>query len=206
VPSLLLPAGVAVVAAALALPASRVLAEPSATPSAGRIVLTGEVQRGISFEKPLPGGLALRLQPDTAGGWLIWIGDPAHPNEDYGRVVTPPYRGVNDRDIQGWHFRNTDNTGPNDGSVNAPQRVRQFEFVADRASFEAAGRALDCMLWPCADMSRERAEAVRAGVERGRGKLTITDLKLGNLLIGKHASVERMKFQVELWLPKAAAR
>jgi hypothetical protein len=35
---------------------------------------------------------------------------------------------VNPRDIDGWHFRNANNTGPNDGSVNAPSGRREFIF------------------------------------------------------------------------------
>ena len=45
------------------------------------------------------------------------------------RGLTPPWHLVpNPRYVEGWHFRNASNTGPNDGSVNAPQETREFIF------------------------------------------------------------------------------
>lgn len=42
--------------------------------------------------------------------------------------MTPPLRGPNATDIQGSHFRNADNTGPNRGELNLPGKVRRFIF------------------------------------------------------------------------------
>lgn len=61
-------------------------------------------------------------------GWSIRVYD----REPIGDAVdltamTPPLRHApNPRDIEGWHFRNADNTAPNTGDVNAPQRLRGF--------------------------------------------------------------------------------
>ncbi|KMK65341.1 hypothetical protein [Puniceibacterium sp. IMCC21224] len=47
-------------------------------------------------------------------------------------VFAAPLRPVeiNPLNIAGWHFRNRDNTGPNNGDVNAPQHQRRFVFGA----------------------------------------------------------------------------
>ncbi len=45
-------------------------------------------------------------------------------------MFAAPLRPVetNPLNIAGWHFRNTDNSGPNVGDVNAPQQERRFTF------------------------------------------------------------------------------
>jgi hypothetical protein len=50
-----------------------------------------------------------------------------------GRGYIPP------REIDGWHFRNADNTGPNTGDINAPQRERQFSFLLPGDTDVASG-------------------------------------------------------------------
>ena len=69
---------------------------------------------------------------------------------DYAAVVTPPYRGVNQLQLYGWHFRNADNSGPNAAgpkNLNAPQELRSFRFVLSREDFEDAAGALARLLW-----------------------------------------------------------
>lgn len=64
----------------------------------------------------------------TEEGWVVRLFDHAQIGlaADL-TALTPPYYGEpNPRDLFGWHFRNADNTGPNDGSVNAPQELRAF--------------------------------------------------------------------------------
>jgi hypothetical protein len=150
-------------------------------------------------------GLEFRLHP-IEFGWLIWVGDPTRPDDNYAAIVTPPYRGPNERVIEGWHFRNSDNMGPNEpGSknLNVPQERRSFRFVITRAAYESARAALEIMLWPS---GRTEAEIEAAGerwdsVPTASGELTISELELGNLVPGKEAWIERMAFTLVLRYP-----
>jgi hypothetical protein len=89
--------------------------------------IRGSVSRGESFSQTTPYGWILRLVPDPHG-WFLQVTTEGRENEDLSRL-TPPWHFVpNAREIEGWHFRKADNTAPNDGSVNAPQQVREFIF------------------------------------------------------------------------------
>jgi hypothetical protein len=176
----------------------------------GPFALTGTVSRGGIFEQPLRGGLLFRLAPG-AHGWMIWVGDPARPEENYAAVATPPYRGPNPIYIEGWHFRNVDNTGPNTAgpkNLNVPQHVRAFAFVRDRASFLAARDALGITMWPGAHGADEVAAAreAHASVAIGAGQLEIVKLELGNLRAGERAWIERMDFRLTIDDAAAGAR
>lgn len=96
---------------------------------------TGEIVHGQRFERPIVDGLIFRLDPEpgAAGtGWMVRVIRLPEEDEDYAGVMTPPYRGVNHRFIEGWHFRNRENTGVNQSDVNAPQYDREFGFVLTR--------------------------------------------------------------------------
>lgn len=105
--------------------------------------------------------------------------------------MTPPFFGVNDRQIEGWHFRNQDNSGPNRpgvGNVNAPQHIRRFCFTLSAADYERA------LLWREARMASGPAAASDFDFATGTGILTITALTLGNLTPGERAWIEQMMF------------
>ena len=61
-------------------------------------------------------------------GWLLEVTSRDRHNEDLARLTPPWHFTPNPRQIDGWHFRNVENTGPHDGSVNAPQELREFVF------------------------------------------------------------------------------
>jgi hypothetical protein len=151
------------------------------------IIIRGEVKMGEAFEKAFGPGFHFRLEPDPHG-WLIVIRDE-RGNEDLSRL-TPPFHFVpNPREIEGWHFRNADNTGPNESgekNVNAPGLVREFIFSPE------VGRTIDYPPKP------EEIEKIK---HFGRGELTILDYKLGDLVSGKRARFEWMRFEVDLSLP-----
>lgn len=189
----------------LVLPAvPRPAAAAQCAADANEITIDGSVNRGGTFARPLPNGLAFQLRP-VLRGWLIWIGDPARPEDNYAAVATPPFHGPNPTLIQGWHFRNADNTGPNapgPKNVNAPQHSRHFRFVPDKARFDEAMEALGVALWPG---DRSPAEASAAGaayraIETAEGRLRITELELGNLVPAERAWIERMGFTLRLCL------
>lgn len=166
---------------------------------------SGEVLKGRSFEKQVRANLYFRLVPDELG-WSISVGSKAGENNFCG-VVTPPYRGVNGIYIEGWHFRNSDNSGPNEPgakNVTAPQRLRQFYFVLDDADYRKAFDALQILLWPYTYSKQQidEAENVHAKLPKGRGSLNIRDLKLNTLEPGKQAGIDQMTFDVELIVPR----
>lgn len=176
--------------------------------AADPLTLRGEVSRGETIVQPFEHHGAhyeFRLVP-AGGGWTIWIGDPGHRDRNYVAVATPPFHGVNPAVIQGWHFRNADNTGPNEpgnGNVNAPQKERSFTFVLDSAGYQAAREAMEILLWPHgrSESEIEEAEARLAKIPRADGVLWIEALELGNLIEGEQAHIERMAFRISLNLP-----
>ena len=146
-----------------------------------------------------------RLVP-SGGGWTIWIGDPQQRDHNYITTVTPPFRGINPAFIEGWHFRNKDNTGPNGpggGNVNAPQMERRFAFVRDGTGYQAAQEALGVLLWPDGRPEEDikKAEDRLAAVPRIEGVMWIEALELGNLVAGEKAHIERLAFRLRLELP-----
>jgi hypothetical protein len=149
--------------------------------------IRGEVKRGEAFEYAFGPRFYFRLEPDPHG-WLIVIRDE-RGNEDLSRL-TPPFHFVpNPREIEGWHFRNADNTGPNESgekNVNAPGLVREFIFSPE------VGRTIDYPPKP------EEIEKIK---HFGRGELRILDYKLGDLVSGKRARFEWMRFDVDLSWP-----
>jgi hypothetical protein len=93
--------------------------------------------------------------------------------------------------VEGWHFRNADNTGPNDGSVNAPQEERGSLFSPE------VGRSFDYPL--------TGPEAEELARQAGRGMLTIRNLVFGNLVPGEKAWIESMDFTIDLEWPTSWA-
>lgn len=164
--------------------------------------VSGEVLKGRSFEKQIEANLFFRLIPQELG-WTIFIGNKAGADNNFCAVVTPPYRGVNHLYIEGWHFRNEDNSGPNEvgpKNVNAPQEARHFYFVLNAADYHKAFDALQILLWPYTHPKQQInwAENVHAKLPKGSGTVTIRDLKLNTLEFGKQAGIDRMTFDVLL--------
>lgn len=188
-----------------------VVAAVAATTNQARadpLTFRGEVARGdtvVHRFKHDDTGLEFRLAPVTYG-WIIWIGDPKLPEQNYVTLATPPFRGISPAIIEGWHFRNADNTGPNlpgPGNVNAPRKERAFAFVLDPSGRREAAEALDIMLWP---NGRDEAAVIAAeerwrGVIKVEGRLRVEALELGNLVKEERAWIERMAFAVTIDLP-----
>ena len=95
------------------------LAACSHQPAPQNITFTGAVKAGERWEHQFGGQFIFALEP-LEFGWFVTVYERGR-KEDLARL-TPPFHFVpNPREVEGWHFRNEDNTGPNDGSVNAPQ-------------------------------------------------------------------------------------
>ena len=146
---------------------------------------SGEVHRGESFVYEVQNNLHFILKPNPLG-WEIVLKDPNRPEENLARL-TPPYHFVpNPRYLEGWHFRNADNTGPNaigEKNINAPQHQRQFIFSPK------VGQSID---YP------PTLTQVGQITQDGTGLLEILDMKLGNLRAGEKAWFEWIRFRVRL--------
>ncbi len=169
------------------------------------VKFSAEVKKGRSFERQIGTNLFFRLMPQELG-WTISVGSDTYRQNNFCGVVTPPYRGVNQIYIDGWHFRNADNSGPNEPgpkNVNAPQEVREFNFVLDEAGYGKAFEALQILLWQYSHSKQQinAAGEVHSKLAKGKGRLTIRNLQLNRLELGKRAGIDRMTFDVELTLP-----
>jgi len=157
-----------------------------------RMRFVGEVWAGQSFERPFGSGFAFRLEPSPFG-WTIRVRETGR-DEDLSRLTPPFHFSPNPRDLEGWHFRNSDNTGPNeagDRNVNAPGQLRDFIFSPE------VGRTIQ---GPGAT-SRATEQEVASVRAFGRGSLRILDFMLVDLDPGKKASMAWMRFEVDLSWP-----
>jgi hypothetical protein len=150
--------------------------------------IRGEVSRGNGFSRLTPAGWILRLVPGGEG-WFLQVTSKGREMEDLSRL-TPPWHFVpNAREIDGWHFRNADNTGPNDGSVNAPQELRDFIFSPE------VGRGIE---YNGSATTPEDVERVRSF---GRGWLFLESYRLTPPRQGERAAFESLKFSACLTWP-----
>jgi hypothetical protein len=166
---------------------------------------SGGVSQRRFFEKQIGTNLFFRLIPEELG-WALSVGDKTSPENNFASVVTPPYRGINAIHVEGWHFRNADNSGANQAganNVNAPQEVREFYFVLDGGDYRKAFDALQAMLWPHSFSQRQidQAQSAHGKLSKGHGKLTIRGLTLYSLEAGKQAGINSMTFDVAFDLP-----
>ena len=113
-------------------------------------------------------------------------------DEDLARLTPPWHFAPNPREIDGWHFRNAQNNGPNDGSVNAPRRFREFIF-SPRVGRDIQGP--DATTGPTV----EEDAAVRAF---GRGWLFIESYTLSPPRNGERAAFEALRFTACLTWPE----
>lgn len=181
---------VAFVAAGLAMQAAKApVCRPDGNRSAER--LQGAVSKGERFTRTTAAGWIVTLQPDQEG-WFLQVTIKGREAEDLARL-TPPWHFVpNAREIEGWHFRNADNTGPNEGSVNAPQELREFIFSPD------VGRGIE---YNGSGTTPDDVEKVRAF---GRGWLFIDAYTLTPPKRGERAAFERITFSACLTWPANA--
>ncbi len=163
---------------------------PRCEPELGRRAeqIRGEVSRGTRFEQLTPTGWILRLVP-VPEGWFLEVTRKDREGEDLSRL-TPPWHFVpNAREIEGWHFRNADNSGPNEGSVNAPGEMREFIFSPQ------VGREIE---YNGGATSAEDVAKVRS---YGRGWFFIESYRLIPPRKGQRAAFESLKFSACLTSP-----
>ena len=104
-------------------------AEPVVTEDRSEVGFEAEISEAQRFEIPFGPGFLFILEPWPLG-WRIMV-KQENRDEDLSRL-TPPFHFVpNPREVEGWHFRNADNTGPNapgEKNVNAQGEGREFIF------------------------------------------------------------------------------
>ena len=140
---------------------------------------SGKLARGERLSRKMRGGWILNLTPDESG-WFISVGMKGREDEDISRI-TIPWHFMNARGLDGWHFRNAANTTPNDGSVNAPGRMREFIFSP------RVGRDLE----PGGTSGMAEVEAVAAF---GKGWVFLNDYALSPPKEGERASFTKIGF------------
>jgi len=172
---------------------------PSATPpacveEAGRRSewLHGAVERREQFSTTTGAGWVVRLEP-IEYGWMLRIATKDRATEDLSSL-TPPWHGVpNPRELEGWHFRNAGNTGPNDASVNAPGSLREFIFSP------LVGREIE---YSGGATSTSDVDRVRSF---GRGWLFLESYRLTPARSGGRAAFESLTFWACLTWPQKGA-
>lgn len=171
----------------------------SATSPLAPITFKGKVSRDQIFEEVISDTLLFRLNP-LKHGWEIWIGDKSETEHNFSGVATLPFRGINARYIEGWHFRNSDNSGENEAgekNVNAPQHERDFCFFLNETDYQIAYYYLNNQLLASAE-ERQEIEKMYSLLKPRAGMLRINDLKLGNMTVNEQAWIEDMSFEIEL--------
>ncbi len=160
--------------------------ECAPTDERSAVYLSREVAGDRDFREVLEGPRWTFALTRAPYGWNIQLFD--EDGLDLTQM-TPPLRGApNPRELYGWHFRNADNTGMNNGEVNAPQKLRLFGFdpaLSGTGGFKPSG-----------------PQGVDAENQPGRGALTIKDMGLADLEPGKKARMNYLKFSVCMTWPK----
>jgi len=160
------------------------------------IQFQGHITKGQQFQEDIGHGLVFQLTPDEDGWSIDIFPQGGHGANDYSLtdIATPPFHGITSVQLEGWHFRNARNTGPNDGSVNAPQEERDFQFVMNEADARTVADAID-------QYEEGKTPDFSPDVSFGHGKLVVRALTLGNLVPGLQAWIESMDFSVSLEFP-----
>lgn len=144
------------------------------------ISLIGAVEGGESWSRSLTESLVIEWLP-IRHGWRLRVGPAREELGDkleHNLVVYAPSHFVPPTAyVEGWHFRNRSNMGPNEGDVNAPQRVREVLLTYDKLGSEA-------------DRASWRHDAVV--------RLRIDELVLGALDRGERAVIDRMRFTMRV--------
>jgi hypothetical protein len=172
----------------------------AASPGRATAKFSGEVHEGKGFGRSFGPDFVFSLRPIEGAGWVIEIREKGR-DEDISRLTTP-FRGPNARYIEGWEFRNEGNTGPNNGSVNAPTELRRF-FFSPEVGRTIDGPGVHLFVEP-RDVTREMEEIGRVEAS-GRGELEIVDYRLADLAPGQRARMVWMRFRVCLSWPDAHA-
>jgi hypothetical protein len=160
--------------------------------------LHGEVHRTEKFEKEIGRRLVFRLAPGEFG-WDIEVG-PKDSADNFMDCVNEPLHGITPFQIEGWLFRNDDNTAPRKASEMLTPGIgekREFKFVLTAADEAKSCADVEKMEYNYDEKDPEHMAATkRFGMYAGGdGSVTITSMTLGNLKPGVQAWIESMQFE-----------
>lgn len=184
------------------LPASAADEKPLAT-------FSGHIIAGREARHALPqNGLELVLRPDDLGWQLMvlpkardCIRDCASEDGCYDMAsITLPLHGVNATQMEGWHLRNADNTGPNDGSINAPGDERDFIYALNCRD---QARIMQSYLCATSAVGAECEDV--DNIKVGRVHLTLTGYDLTSVQKGAQAAFTAIDYRVDVFAPKPLA-
>lgn len=141
-----------------------------------------------------PGHLPGAFPRPASWGWAVQVSSVGRDHEDLA-ALTPPFHFVpNPREIEGWHFRNADNTGPNDGSISAPSHLREFIFSP----------------WVGRGITYQGSATTDTDVRRvrwfGRGWVHLDDFELTPPRLGERAAFLWLRFSACLTWPTSYRR
>jgi hypothetical protein len=172
-------------------------AQPQSTQNLS-IRVHGEVHRAEKFEKEIGRGLVFRLAPSEFG-WDIEVG-PKDSTNNYMDCMNQPLHGITPYQIEGWLFRNDDNTAPRKPSDLLTPGIgekREFQFVLNATDETKSCADLEKMEYTCNEKDPEHIAATKrfGTYAGGDGSVTITSMTLGNLKPGQQAWIESMQFE-----------
>ena len=150
------------------------------------IEFSGIIKAGKRFEHPFGDRFVFALEPITYG-WEIRVYKKGQ-KEDLAEL-TLPLHGPNPTDIEGWHFRNEDNTdSSNMHSDLMSQDDREFIFSPEVGQTINAPESTN-------EITKDNIDRIEAF---GQGELKIKRLKLSPPKLHGTASIEQMNFDCKL--------
>ncbi len=148
------------------------------------VQFSGSVKAGQRFEHPFGDRFIFALEP-IQYGWEISVYEKGR-KEDLAEL-TLPLHGPNPTDIEGWHFRNEDNTGSsNDAAIG--NDIREFIFSPESGKTINAPESTN-------EITEDDIDRIQAF---GQGELKITRLKLTPPQLHGMASIQQMNFDCKL--------
>ena len=150
------------------------------------IEFSGSIKAGQRFEHPFGDRFIFALEP-IQYGWEISVYEKGR-KEDLAEL-TLPLHGPNPTDIEGWHFRNEDNTdSSNEHNDTMSSDDREFIFSPEVGKTINASESTN-------DITMDDIDRIQAF---GQGELKITRLKLSPPQLHVTAGMEQMTFDCKL--------
>jgi hypothetical protein len=150
------------------------------------IEFSGSIKAGQRFEHPFGDRFIFALEP-MQYGWGISVCEKGREENLAG--LTLPLHGPNPTEIEGWHFRNEDNTDSgNDHSDMMSSDDREFIFSPEVGKTINAPESTN-------EITEDDIDRIEAF---GQGELKIKRLKLSPPQLHGTASIEQMNFDCKL--------
>lgn len=152
-----------------------------------------KIDHGLMFSlDPAEGGWQINVVPEVKNCLRDCADDDCYNMTD----INLPLHGVNSTQLYGWHFRNADNTAPNDGSTIAPGEERDFVYAL---SCSDQTRIMDSYM--CLTGSRQDCEDT-GNIVVGHGLLTVNSHELTPPEKGQMADFVKATFTLTLYPPE----